>query len=67
MAALLNCALLSTPGLAAVGTTVYARVILGLAGGQQSSLDARPAGVLLWLHRPSLLQRSAVFTTYLAP
>lgn len=29
-----------------VGTTVYARVILGLAGGQQSSLDARPADAL---------------------
>lgn len=28
----------------AVGTTVYARVIVGLAEGQQSSLDARPAG-----------------------
>lgn len=55
------------PGPAAVGTTVYARIILGLAGGQQSSLDARPAGVLLWPHRPSLLQRSAVFTTHLAP
>ncbi|PRW59316.1 hypothetical protein C2E21_2248 [Chlorella sorokiniana] len=29
-----------------VGSTVYARVILGLAGGQQSSLDARPADAI---------------------